>query len=293
LPKKTPGEWVLIRADYESGEFTQKALAAKWDISQSSITTHRNKGGWMNPRTGEAWGPTPIQKAETEPVPDGEVAASMNKERVDAALDDIKTKILEDEAPDDELGRMAAELADVKAELAALKPVPVEWPIDLDSAARMAADEIDDRVQMELNNINDDRLRRGLPHWTVAQQDEQRPGWSESIRQGIYQDMVDNLTQWSAPDGGGKYKIDMKGPDGRVEQVPVETNIDGGKRPEKLRARGWRDVTPQSCHRWDCYGPILKGDPWNGFHSELHMRLFERFHPSQKAGVTTSGEFKI
>ena len=292
MPQKTPEEWVKIRADFESGDFTTKELVAKWDVKQPTIDSHAAKGQWMNGRTGKRRGMTAIQKAETEPVPKGEVSASMNKEKLDAALEDITAKLLAPEEESD-LERVQRELEEAKAELAQYKPVQVEWPVDFDTAAGMLASELGDRVQMELNAINDDRTKRGLPFFTVADMDEQRPGWSKSIRDQIIQDTVDDLTRWASNEGPSLHKVDMLRPDGVTkEQVPYGPNIDNGQRPAMLRARGWRDIDNQSCHRWNCYGPLPDGDPYDGFHSRLHKALFDWQYPETDKGVTTTGVFE-
>jgi len=292
LPKtqRTREEWEAIKADFYTGDFTLKALAAKYELSVPAITTHRVKYGWINPKTGEPYGATAKQKAATEPVPKGEVSAEMNKEQVDAALADIAASLVEPE--DDELERTRRELEEVKAELAALKPVEVEWPFDFDTAAQMLAEELGDMVQMELNAVNMDRIRIGLPHYTVADMDRDRPGWSKTIRDGIIQATVDDLTVHATNAGKAMQKVDMiHVATGRKEQVPVELNIDGGRRPELLASRGWQYVNPQTCHRWDCYGPIPKGDPFEGYHNQLHWELFKTQHPSQQPGATTTGVF--
>ena len=294
MPKKTLEEWTLIRADFESGEYTLKALGEKWSVSQPSITGHRAKEGWINPKTGKPYGTTAIQKKEMQTVPAGELSAELSKERVDEAIQELTASIVspDDESPD-EVAQLREELETAKAELAAFKPVPVEWPVDIDTAARMLAGEIDDMVERELIALNRDRIVNGLSAFTVEQMDKARPGWSGTIREQILKDTVADLTRHATNEGPDKQKIDMISPNGDRSQIPVELNIDGGKRPEKLRARGWRDVSPQSCHRWNCNGPLPAGDPWKGYHSELHYELFRRYHPSQRAGVTTSTEFSI
>ena len=287
MPQKTPEEWAQIKVDYEAGELTQKALAEKWDISQAAITTHRNKEGWINPRTGKAWAPTPKQKAETETVPDGEAAAQLNKDQIDAALADIKASI---EEPD-EVAALKAQVAELQTRLKPFEPDDHSWPFTADAAARILADDLNDMVQMELNNLNSDRLKRGLPHFTVADMDRERPGWSDSIKDRIILETVEDLTAAATNSGPSIHKIDMKAPDGRVDQIPTDAGIDGGNRPAKLRARGWKFVKPQTCRRWNCYGEIPSGDPYEGFHSALHYELFQAQYPPTSKTMTTSETF--
>ncbi len=290
MPQKTPEQWLEIQSDYESGEFTQKALAAKWDVSQASITTHRNKKGWINPRTGEPHTPSVKEKRETQVVPEGEISAQMNKEQVDAALDDIKAGI--EGVVDDELERTQRELEEVKAELAALKPKIVERAVDFDSAAGMLAKDMRDRVQMELNTINDERAKRNLPYYTIEDKDAAQPGWSQEIRERIIQDTVDDLTKWASNDGPSLHKVDMLRPDGvTIEQIPIGPNMDNGTRPERLRARGWKDVANQSCPRWNCHQVPPKGNPYGKFHSAIHEALFNWQYPTPDQGVTTTAVF--
>jgi len=268
-----------------------KALAAKHGLSPSAITTHRSKYGWINNKTGEPYGQSPIQKAASEPVPAGEQSASLNKEQVDAALADLAAELL---APDEltDLEIAHRELEEVKAELAALKPTPVEWPVDYDTAARMLATELQDRIQMELNAINDERAKRMLPYYTIADKDQAEPGWSQGIRDKIIRDTVDDLTRWATNEGPSLQKVDMLRPDGVTkEQIPIGPNIDNGQRPQRLMGRGWTMIANQTCHRWDCYGPIPDGDPWTGYHSRLHRALFDWQHPEPDRGVTTSAVF--
>ncbi len=293
MPKKTPEEWNRIRVDAESGDYTMKQLAAKYEVSVSAMTQRRAKQGWTDPRTGESFAITPRQKAATEPVPAGEAPADLNKEQVDAALEEMKTQMLEEpDIPESEIERLQRENAEIRAELADLKPVTVEWAFDFETAARMAASEMDDRIQMELNSINDERAKRMLPYYTIADKDRATPGWSKTIHDQIVQDMVDALTRHASNEGPSIQKIDMLRPDGVTKaQIPVGPNIDNGKRPERLLSRGWRQIANQTCHRWNCYGQLPEGNPHDGFHSQLHKALFDWQFPEPDRGVTTTGVF--
>ncbi len=294
MPKKTPEEkWAPIQIDVESGDYTMKELAAKHGLSITAITQRRAMHGWMNPKTGEPYGITAKQKAVTEPVPKGEKLAELNKEQVDVALEEMKAQMLEEpDIPESEIERLQRELAETQAELAELKPVTVEWAFDFETAARMAASEMDDRIQMELNSINDERAKRMLPYYTIAEKDKASPGWSRKIHDQIVQDMVDDLTKHASNEGPSIQKIDMLRPDGITKaQIPVGPAIDNGKRPERLLSRGWRQIANQTCHRWNCYGQLPEGDPYDGFHSRLHKALFDWQFPEPDRGVTTTGVF--
>ena len=290
MPKKTDAEWVLIRKDAESGDYTLKALAEKHGLSVPGISQHRAKHGWTNPKTGEPFGQTARQKASMQEVPKGERLADQNLD-VNAKVEEIKAAILAPEP--DELERTQRELEEAKAELAALKPAQVEWPVDFETAARMAESEMDDKIQMELNSINDERAKRMLPYYTIADKDKAEPGWSKKIHDKIVEDMVSDLTRHATNDGPSLHKIDMLRPDGVTkEQIPVGPNIDNGQRPQRLLARGWRQLEPQSCRRWNCYGTIPEGDPYQGFHSQVHRALFDWQYPTPDRGVTTSAVFE-
>ena len=287
-----PEEWVQIKTDFDSGEYTLKELAEKWDVSTASITTTRSREGWINRATGEPYKMTARQKAAAEKIPKGEQAAELTQTEADQRLNEIAAQLT---APDDEsdLARVQRELEETKAELAAYKPVEVEWIVDYDTAAGMLSSELGDRVQMELQAINDTRLKRGLPYYTVEQMDADRPGWSASIREQIIQSTVDDLSRWSTDSGPSLHKIMMLRPDGKTkEQIPFGPNIDSGRRPDMLRARGWRDVSPQPCRRWNCYLMPPDGDPYEGFHSALHRALFDWQYPEVDSGVTTSSVFE-
>ena len=293
MPKtqKTPEEWELVKADFDTGDFTMKALSEKHNLSPSAITTHRAKYGWINPKTGKPFTQSTKQKAASEPVPEGEVSATLNKEQVDTALEEIAAELLSPELTELELAHQ--ELEEVKAELAALKPKTVEWPVDYDTAAKMLVSELEDRVQMELNALNQERLGRGLPFFTIAQMDEAQKGWSQGIRDQIIRDTVDDLTRHATNEGPSLHKIDMLRPDGITkEQVPVGPNIDNGQRPQRLMKRGWSEIANQTCHRWNCYGPLPDGDPYEGFHSRLHRALFDWQFPEPDRGVTTTAVFE-
>ena len=289
--ERTPEEWAAIKADHDAGGFTMKALSEKHQISPSAITTHRAKHGWTNPKTGEPYGMSAKQKATLEPIPEGEQAGDPDLD-VNAKVAEITAAILAPEE-ESELEQVQRELEEAKAELANYKPVTVEWPVDCDTAAKMLASELNDMVQMSLNSINDDRIKRNLPFWTVEDMDKARPGWSQTIRETIIQDTVDDLTRWATNEGPSLHKIDMLRPDGvSKEQIPVGPNIDNGQRPQRLLGRGWRTLEPQSCRRWNCYGPLPKGDPYEGFHSQLHKALFDWQYPQPDRGVTTSAVFE-
>ncbi|RLC55767.1 MAG: hypothetical protein DRI30_06995, partial [Chloroflexi bacterium] len=286
MPKtqKTEEEWALVKADFDTGEYTMKALSAKHGLSPSAITTHRAKYGWINPTTGKPYGQSAVQKAAGEPIPAGEQSAKMNKEQVDEALADIAAELLAPEVTELELAH--AELAEVKAELEALKPKTVKWAVDYDTAAEMLVSELSDRIQMELNALNQERLKRGLPFFTIEQMDEAQEGWSQGIRDQIIRDTVDDLTKHATNEGPSLHKIDMLRPDGiTIEQIPVGPAIDNGQRPQRMLARGWQEIANQSCHRWNCYGPLPDGNPYEGFHSRLHRALFDWQFPEPDRGV--------
>ncbi len=272
MPVKTKAEWLEIRTEFEAGAegLTNKAFAAKWGVKLGTFNNHRTNEGW---------------------APKG----SITPEQIDAEVPTVDPAIAADltEAPTETA--MMAELEQLRAELAQLKPVEVEWPIDVETAARIMKDDLPRQVEDNLVSFNRERAKNNLSPFTIEQMEEIQPGWAKMTRDRLLQEAVNALSEYATSEGPSPKKIIMLDPQGNRKQIVCEpgiNNYDASKHDEYIRwheAKGFRRITPQPCPRLDCWMP--QKVEYESYCTNLHYQLELAFKGKVHTGVTTTASF--
>lgn len=279
-------DWEKIRREWETTDVSGAALARKYGLSQTAIQQHKKKEQWS--REGSpALPPAP----EAQPVPKGEAAAKMSERKVDEEIAKIAADLVAEPEPVDPRDERIAEL---EKELAEFKPLDWEWPFTTEKAASLLSDRLHDMVEQELITLNRQRAANGLAPFTVAEMETREPGWFEKEKTKIITETVDALTRYATNDGPAKTKLAMLKPNGvNVMQIELAPGMDNGgeARVAKLKGRGWQELAPRVCWRWDCWGPSKEA--WNGHCSELHQELYAAFVGKAERGVTTTATFNV
>ena len=265
LPNKV---WEQIRAEYESGAAGVAALARTYDVTETTVRTHRDNEGWVKPD-----GNDPIQDAVT--------AEGFDEEDVDVEWGE----------PADRVAELEAELAAARAELSQFKPVEVPMPVDDRTAAELLSERMNDMVEAAFIEQNRERAKNGLPAMTLAQYEEYDPGWVERTRQKIITETVADLTRHATSEGQEARTMRFVKPDGvTLVQIPLELGIGNfGLSPhaffDKLKKKGFKEATPRKCLRSNCemvpqkpfevpgLAEAIGVGGWLGYCSDLHFRL--------------------
>ena len=248
MPKLTTDQWAEIRRAYEAG-VSQGSLAKQYGVSITAIRAHKASDGWLRVDTEE-----PVTVGHVDP----EVVVSMPE-------------------PVDETALLAARVAELESELAAFKPVHVEWPVDEKTAARMLATQLDEMIEGELEQLNMERMKRGHPPMTVQAMAAAQPDWYERQKTRIIRETVEALTKYASDTGPATRTLAMIKPDGHtIVKVPLSAGIGNyGLSPDaymaRLKKKGYKEVEPRACLRQDCWA--LAKTEWSGYCGELHFSL--------------------
>ncbi len=272
MPVKTKAEWLEIRTEFEAGAegLSNAAFAAKHGIKLGTLNNHRTK---------EQWAPK----------------GSITPEQIDAEVPTVDPAIAADLTEANSQSEMMAELETLRAELAQLKPVEVEWPIDVEAAARIMADDLAGQVEDRLVSFNRERAKNSLSPFTIAQMEEIEPGWAKKQRTQLLQEAVNELSESATKEGPSPKKIVMLDPQGNRKQIVCEpgiNNYDASKHDEYIRwheAKGFRRITPQPCPRLDCWMP--QKVEYESYCTNLHYQLELAFRGKVHTGVTTTASF--
>jgi hypothetical protein len=272
LPVKTKAEWLEIRTEFEAGAdgLSNKAFAAKHGVILGTLNGHRQRENWA-PKGSI----TPEQIDMVDPAVDPAIAADLT----------------ESESP----SAMAAELEKLRAELAQLKPVEVDWIIDIDSAARIMAGDIPNLIEDGLITFNRDRAKNNLAPFTMDEMEALQPGWTQLQRDRILAEAVSALSSEATRTGPSPKKIIVKDPQGNLKQILCEpgiNNYDPSNHEQYIlwhEERGFRRVTPQPCPRLDCWMP--QKTEFDTYCTQLHYQLELAFRGKVHTGVTTTTSF--
>ena len=272
MPVKTKAEWLEMRTEFEAGAdgLSNKAFADKHGVILGTLNNHRKREGW---------------------APKG----SITPEQIDMADPAVDPAIAADLTESASLAEMAAELETLRAELAQLKPVEVDWIIDIDSAARILAGDIPNMIEDGLITFNRDRAKNNLAPFTMGQMEELQPGWGQLQRDRILQEAVNALSSEATKTGPSPKKIIMRDPQGNLKQILCEpgiNNYDPSKHEQYIlwhEERGFRRVTPQPCPRLDCWMP--QKAEFDTYCTQLHYRSELAFRGKVHTGVTTTTSF--
>jgi len=265
---KTPQEWLEIRTEFEAGAsgLSNKAFADKYGLVLGTLNSHRTKEGW---------------------APKG----SITPEQIDSEVSTIAADMGEAASQ----AAMEAELIRLREELAQLKPVEVEYPVDLETAARILATDLPTQVEDMLVSFNRDRAKNHLAPFTIDQMEAIEPGWAQKQRDRLLQEAVNQLTEYATSTGPSPRKIVMLDKSGNLKQIVCEpgiNNYDPSKHDEYIRwheARGFRRVTPQPCPRLDCWA--MQKPEFDHHCTLLHQQLEVAFRGKVHTGVTTTASF--
>ena len=197
---------------------------------------------------------------------------------------------------DDKDRRIAA----LEAELAGLKPMKVEWPWTRENAARLLAYQLNDMIEDGLISLNRERAGRGLSPFSLEQMEKLQPGWYAFEKDRLLDEAVAALDKYANPPKDQPYparnKMVMLNPNGDRVQFALEPGIGnykggGAQDPYILRqkAKGFKEIEPQPCPRWDCWKPSLAA--YQGYCGPFHLELELMFQGQRTSGVTTSAEF--
>lgn len=265
MPKLTDATWSDIRREWEAGR-SQNSLAKEYGVALTTIVNHRKKDGWVRP--------------------DSEEAESVNDAVVESDPFDDPAEALRAA-----LAAQEAKVAELEKELQQFKPTEVEWPWDIPTAAKLLAGQMDEMIQAELIEVNKARLKNGFPPVTGV---DMGSAWYEAQEKRIIADTVSGLTASATNTGPALRTRAMRKPNGSIVQVPLSASIGGG--PDalvaSLKAKGYKDLTPQPCVRMDCW---LEGKAeFFGYCGQLHMSLDPYAGRSQQVvTATTTADFGV
>lgn len=226
MPRLSNKKWSEIRAKWEGGQ-SQRSLSQEYDVSEQTIRKHRDAEEWN--RDGEVYEP---------------IAESSAQVIVDMITEDPRDQ----------------RIAELEAELSRFKPADVKWALNEKEAAIQLADQLEDMIQSELDNMNLERARRGAPFLSIEEMKEKRPKWYDEQVERIIRETVDNLTRWALAEGEATRTLAMLSPDGILKQQPLDEGIGNfGLSPMQfvmnLKAKGHKVSKQTKCLRQDCWLP--------------------------------------
>lgn len=276
MPKVIDQErWVLARRLYGEGE-SLAGIARALDVSVTSVTSHRNKEGWVRDEITEAQA----------------VVAAFKPEQTHELTDIERERFAAVEA---ELAATRAEAARLAGLVEEQKPTYEVKIYDNPEGVEeyLGTSRVDDLVDLAFGQINIERTKQGLERIspkTVA------PEAYAAKRAEILQDFVDRRTKWVNPESLVRC-VKLYNPHTKtIWQCPVEDqfNNEKGSSGSALRIykdRGHKLVTPYMCQRFNCWNYAAQEDGkylFEGYCSAAHLATDPYISGERKQGMTTS-----